>query len=308
MAPRSSWKGFLRLSLVSVPVKAFTATSADRGEISLNQLHKECHSRIRYQKTCPVHGEVDKEEIVSGYEYTKGQYVEVDPAEVDKLRPESDKSVTFKGFVATDRIDPIYFKGKSYYLVPDGPMGQKPYTLLRECMKDESVFGLADIVLSGREQLVLLRPFEKILTMSVLAYGHQVKAASSFEDEIVATEYTEDEIKLTKMLIGATKMDEFDYDEFKDDYVEKLTSLIQAKVEGREIVTPPVVEDRPVVNLLEALKESVANAQKPKKKMAGSGRKKTTRKAVGSKRVAKKMAPSGTSTSRPARTARKKKA
>ncbi len=312
MAPRSSWKGFLRLSLVSVPVKAFTANSSDRSEIALNQLHKECHSRIRYQKVCPIHGEVEKDEIVSGYEYTKGQYVEVNPDEVEKLRPESDKSVSFKGFIPAGRIDAMYFKGRSYFLVPDGPMGQKPYTLLRECMVEEDVHAIGEVVISGREQLVLLRPHEQLLSMSVLSLDSQVKKAAIFEDEIVKTDYTEDEVKLTKMLIDATKLDEFDYSEFKDDYVEKLTALIQAKVEGSEIVTPPAVEERPVVNLLEALKQSVAEASKSSKKMATSGKKKTQRKVAGSsKRVAKKMAPSGSSVSRPVPTAsksRKKKA
>jgi len=297
MPPRSSWKGFIRLSLVSVPVKAFTATSSDRGEIQLNQLHKDCHSRVRYQKVCPIHGELEKDDIVSGYEYTKGHYVEVTPEEVEKLRPESDKSVSVKGFVPAGTLDPIYLKGRSYYLAPDGPMGQKPYNLLRECMEEEGVVAIGSVVISGREQLVLIRPHEKLISMSVLALAGQVKEPEEIEGEVVSTDYTEDEKKLTKMLIDATRLEDFDYSEFKDEYVEKLTELIQAKVEGREIVTPPAVEERPVVNLLDALKQSVAEAEAGAKKMASSGkgssRKKTQRKAGGtSKRVAKKMAPS----------------
>ncbi len=305
MAPRSSWKGFLRLSLVSVPVKAYTATSSDRSEIALNQLHKECHSRVRYQKTCPIHGELDKSDIVSGYEYTKGQYVEIDPDEVSKLRAESDKSVSFKGFIPENGLDPIYMKGRTYFLLPDGPMGQKPYALLRESMKNEAVHAIASVVMSGREQLVLIRPIDNLISMSMLAFDAQVKKPKVFEDELVATEYTEDEVKLTKMLIDATRLEKLDYSEYTDDYTEKLTTLIEAKVEGREIVTPPVVEDRPVVNLLEALKQSVAAAQdgddkSSGKKMAGSSKKKTARKTRS--KVAKKMAPS----SRPAPAAKKK--
>src|SRR5690606_33346405 len=126
MPPRSSWKGFIRLSLVSVPVKAYTA-SASGAEIRLNQRHKETHNRIRYVKTDPERGEVRNEDIVSGYEYAKNQYVIIDPEEVQKLRPRGDQSVHVEGFVPTGTLDPVYFAGRSYYLVPDGPVGQKPY-------------------------------------------------------------------------------------------------------------------------------------------------------------------------------------
>ena len=122
MAARSSWKGFLRLSLVSVPVKAYTAAASGGGEIHLNQLHAECHSRIQYKKTCPLHGEVKAEEIVSGYEYSKGQYVIVDTDELSKLRTEDDKAIKVNAFIAPDDLDPIYQTGKTYYLVPDGPV------------------------------------------------------------------------------------------------------------------------------------------------------------------------------------------
>src|SRR5262249_40436231 len=130
MAARSSWKGFLRFSLVSVPVKAYNATTSGGGEITLNQIHADCHSRIKYQKVCPVHGEVSGDAILSGYEFAKGQYVVVDPAEIEKLRPESDKAVQIDAFVSPATIDPIYQNGKTYYLVPDGPVAFKPYALL----------------------------------------------------------------------------------------------------------------------------------------------------------------------------------
>ena len=107
MAPRSTWKGYLKLSLVSVPVKAYTASNASTAQIHLNQLHAECHSRINYKKTCPIHGEVSNEDIVSGYEFAKGQYVVVDVAELDKLRTENDKAINLGAFVKADQIDPV---------------------------------------------------------------------------------------------------------------------------------------------------------------------------------------------------------
>src|SRR5262245_43595897 len=130
MAARSTWKGYLKVSLVSVPVKAYTATSSSGSPIALNQLHDKCHSRIKYQKTCPVHGEVSTDEIVMGYEFAKGQYVVVNPDEIEKLRTEGDKSISVNAFVPADAIDPVYNSGKTYYLVPDGPVGQKPFSLL----------------------------------------------------------------------------------------------------------------------------------------------------------------------------------
>jgi DNA end-binding protein Ku len=126
MAVRSCWKGFVRLSLVTVPVKAYTAAATGGGDIHLNQLHAQCHSRIHYKKVCPIHGEVSPDDIVSGYEYAKGRYVVIDPSELDKFRSAADKAITIHTFIAPQALDPVYQTDKSYYLVPDGPVGQKP--------------------------------------------------------------------------------------------------------------------------------------------------------------------------------------
>ncbi len=125
-------KGFLKLSLVSVPVKAYTATTNSGGEIHLNQLHAECHSRIQYKKSCPIHGEVPQKDIVSGYEHAKDQYVVIDTDELEKLRTEDDKAITIDTFIEPDALDPVYLSGTTYYLLPDGPIGQKPYAVLHE--------------------------------------------------------------------------------------------------------------------------------------------------------------------------------
>ena len=133
MPPRSSFRGFLRLSLVSVPVRGFTSTRTG-GEVRLNQLHRDCHNRVRYKKVCPEHGELASDDIVSGYEHAKDSYVVIDPAEVQALRKQSEKTVDILGFVPASEIDPMYFSGRMYYLTPDGAAGQKPYQLLREAM------------------------------------------------------------------------------------------------------------------------------------------------------------------------------
>src|SRR6516162_2549902 len=133
MAAHPSWKGFLQLSLVAIPVKAYSA-HGEGGPIQLNQLHAECNSRIKYKKTCPVHGEVTPDEIVSGYEYAKGQYVVVDPAELDKLRSEDDKALRIDTFIDPGAVDPIYMTEKSSYLLPDGPVAMKGYTIVHKAM------------------------------------------------------------------------------------------------------------------------------------------------------------------------------
>jgi DNA end-binding protein Ku len=279
MAARSSWKGFLKLSLVSVPVKAYTATASGSGDIKLNQLHNVCKSRIQYKKSCPVHGEVKNDEIVSGYEYAKGQYVLVDPAELDKLRTEDDKAIKIQAFIAADTLDPVYYSDKTYYLVPDGPVAQKPYAVLCQAIRDEGRYGIAQVVFHGREQTVLLRPIDNLLAITVLNYDHEITKPAAFAEEVTSTEVSADELKLAKTLVAATTPKSFDFTVYKDVYTEKLSQLIEAKVAGKELVSPPATEPAHVINLMDALKASVAQAQgaepapaeaKPPKKMAPS--------------------------------------
>lgn len=280
-APRSSWKGFLRLSLVSVPVRAFTANNTSE-DVRLNQLHKDCHSRVRYMKVCPEHGELKQADIVSGYEYAKDQYVVIDPSEIQKLRPESDRTIRIDGFIAPEEIDSVFRAGKTYYLLPDGAAGNKPYALLRRGMQDGDVVAIAQVVLSGREQLVLVEPRDSMLVMTILHIAKKIRAADDYEDEIPEQDLSKEELALTETLIGASKIADFDFASYKDAYVEKLSELIQMKVDGQEIVEAPDREQPKIINLMEALKASVAAAQ-GSKKMAGSAKE-----AGASKRASKK--------------------
>lgn len=270
MPPRSSWKGYIKLSLVSVPVQAFTATATGGGEIHLNQLHEECHSRIRYKKVCPIHGEVTGDQIVSGYEYAKGQYVIVEPGELDKLRTESDRAINIDTFIRPDQLDAIFYDGRNYYLVPDTPIGHKPYAVLYQAMVDQGRLAVARVVFSGKEQLVLVRPLEGLLVMTMLSYDSQVRRPASFQQEVLPAEVSPQELKLAEMLIEASSSEEFDIGQYEDLYTQKLTALIEAKVEGKEVVATPVNEETPVINLMEALKQSVART-KPGKAPVGKG-------------------------------------
>lgn len=269
VASRSSWKGFLRLSLVSIPVKAFTANDTNE-EVRLNQLHKDCHNRIRYQKVCPEHGEVAADEIVSGYEYAKDQYVVIDPGELAKLRSESDKTVGIEGFVKAERIDPLYFAGRTYYLLPDGVAGGKPYALLHRGMQEAGVVGVAQVVLFGREQLVCLRPIGNLLAMSVLTYAEKLKATREFDDELKEQKMSDEERALTSTLIDASYLQDFDLERWSDPYAGRLKELIELKVEGKEVVEVAQVEEPKIINLMDALKRSVAQAQAQAQAAGGS--------------------------------------
>jgi DNA end-binding protein Ku len=259
--PRSSWKGYLKLSLVSVPVRGYTANIA-ASEIRLHQLHSECHSRVKYQKTCPIHGEVPKEEIVSGYEYAKGEYVIIEPEEIARLRGERERAVTIDAVVSQHTIDPVYFTDKCYYLAPDGAIGQKPFALIQKCLADEELQAVGRVVLYGREELVLVRPVEHVLAMTALKYESEVAHADILNEEVEQTELNRDELNLTKKLLDAFEKPKFSLAAYKDHYVEELRKIIEAKVEGKELVTPPAAEEPRVINLMDALKKSVAAAKK----------------------------------------------
>ncbi len=260
MAARSSWKGFLRLSLVAVPVKAYPASVSGGGEI---HLHDQCHQRIRYHKVCPTHGQVPSDAIVSGYEYTKEQYVVVDPAELDQLRSEADHAITIAEFIAPEALDPLYASGRSYYLLPDGPVGQKPYAVLAQAMHEAHRHAIARVVLHGREQVVLVRPVGRLLVLSVLHHDQQIAKPASFQAELPALEVAAEELKLARTLIDDSTTAAFDLARYPDGYTDQLRRLIEAKAAGQQIVASPALALPQVINLMEALQQSVVRLGAP---------------------------------------------
>jgi DNA end-binding protein Ku len=287
---RYSWKGSLRLSLVTIPVQAFNAVAPEGSHIRFHQLHASDHSRIRHVKVCPVHGEVSPDEVVSGYEYAKGQYVIIDPDELDSLRTESDRAIHLDTFLSADAIDPLYLTGQNYYLTPDGAAGAKPYVVLQKAMAAQDKCAVGQGVMFGREQLVAIRPYKDLLLMSVLQYGGAIRDPADYE--IGEARVSATEMKLAETLIKASTSKRLDLSTYKDTYSDKLKELIDAKVEGREIVVPPEEEEPATLNLMDALKKSVAKSGKraarttAKSKLA-AGRKKSTAHARG-KRVARR--------------------
>jgi DNA end-binding protein Ku len=265
---RSSWKGQIRFGLVSFAVQAVNTSSKSGGDIHFNQLHESCHSRIRYKKVCPIHGEVSQDEIVSGYEYEKGKYVVIDKEELEELRPESERALSIDTFIAPGEIDPIFLDGRAYYLIPDTSEAQEPYVLFREAMKRQKRWGIGHAVMFGRDQLVLVRPIEQLLSMSLLNYEAEVRKPKDLKDDVADPKLAPRKIELAEKLIETWTEDDFDFSAYKDTYQDKLKELIDAKVQGREIVAPAADAEEPeVINLMEALQASVRQ-RKPRETAA----------------------------------------
>jgi DNA end-binding protein Ku len=261
MSMRHSWKGFLKLSLVTVPVKAYPV-SASGADIHLNQLHGCCKSRIKYKKTCPLHGEVASGDIVSGYEFATDQYVVVDPDELDRLRTESDKAIQIDAFIRTGTLDAIYASGKSYYLVADGPVAHQGYAVLWRGMVEEKRQAIAQVVMHAKEQIVWLRPLAGLIVMTQLSYDGQITKPAALADEVCKTAVVPEEMQLLRTLMATCTPEKFDLAKYQDRYTQKLTQLIEAKVAGKEIVAAPATAQVQVINLVEALRQSLAETQK----------------------------------------------
>ena len=264
MAARPIWKGYLKLSLVSVPVKAYTVADSSQNSIQLNQLHAPCHHRIRYHKVCPEHGEVPNDEIVMGYQIGKDQYVPIDPDELSALRPQNDQAIEIDSFIATDRLDDRYLTDRSYFLVPDGKVAHKPYCLIRDAMGQAERRAVAEVILSRREQHVVIRPLGKLLIMTVLQHHNELKQPSTFEDQVEEVAAAKQELHMARQLVDGLTPDDWDYSKYIDDYQRRLGELIEAKVAGKELVKAPEAAAPQIINLMDALKASIEQIPLPK--------------------------------------------
>ena len=273
MGLHSNWEGFLKLNLLSIPVKAYTA-SISASHISFHQIHAGCGSRIRHQKVCPVHGEVTKDEVVSGYELTKGKYVIIEPDELAKLRKEDEKTITIDVFVPSGTIDPIYFSGRSFYLTADGKVGQKPYEVIQRVMTEQKREAVAKVVVAGREDLALVRPIEKSIVMTILKYADEVKNPSAFQDECPNTKPSRAELDMAENLVEASTVEEIDLSAYHDEYEADVAKLIEAKSKGKKIVPRRAAPAPAVSNLMDALRQSLKQAHaRGKKTQTGRAKK-----------------------------------
>jgi DNA end-binding protein Ku len=259
---RPIWKGFLKVGLVTMPIRAFSARVKAKSEVDLDWLHRDCHRRIQYKKVCPVHGEVSQQEIVSGSALGHGRYVVIEPEELAKLRAKSDKVLTVEKMVDPEIIDCRYFTDKSYFVLPDGAVADKPYSVIVDAMQDERRAGIAHVVLFRREQLILLRVVEGVMMMTVLNHQEEFAEPAGFASQIGKARASTQERNMAVALIDALSDEEFDFGAYKDNYVEQLQKLIRLKAEGKEIAAPEIEEEPEVLNLMDALRGSLKQLPK----------------------------------------------
>src|SRR5690348_16467311 len=265
MAARATWKGFLKISLVNIPIKVFPATESS-GTISFNQLHAECETRIQQRRWCPhCNRDVPNTEIVKGYEFEKGRYVVLSEEDFDKVRPESTRVIDLVQFADESSIDPMYVD-RTYYLAPDGGVASDAFAVMREGMKGK--VGVGKLALYGREYLVAVKPQERGIVMYTLHHAAEIRNIEQVEDlNSVATKVKPEEIKLARQVIE-TFEGPLDLADYKDEYREGLQKIIDAKIAGEEIVAPSIEAPPKVVNLMEALKKSLDAVSTQKKKPA----------------------------------------
>lgn len=305
MAARPTWKGYLKLSLVSVPVKAYNVADSSKSDITLNQLHAECHRRIQYKKTCPEHGEVPNDEIISGYQIGEDQYVPIDKDDLAAIRRKNDQAIEIATFIGDDKLDDRFLTDRSYYLVPDGKVAQKPYALIRETLESESIRAIAEVILSQREQHVLIRPLGTLLIMTVLQHQHELKTPTGFEEEVDELEIATQELKLTKQLVAGMTQKNWDFGNYKDEYQQRLSEVIASKVEGKELVKPPETEAPTIINLMDALKASIEQIPIPASKQKVTSAASTTP-STAKKKPPKKVAASTPRTGTKSKSAKRK--
>jgi DNA end-binding protein Ku len=258
MSLRPFASGTVSFGLVNVPVKLYSTGESAAG-IQLNMLHAKCGTRLRQQYICPTdNAVVGRDEMVKGYEYAKGQYVLFSEEELKALTPEATNAIEITEFVPLDEVDPIYFE-KSFYLGPDRG-GDRPYRLLAEAMKQTGRAALARYAARGKDQLVLLRPFEGGLIMQQLRYADEIRPFS--EVPLSPAEIKEPELKLAVQLIDQIATDEFRPEEYEDTVRKRTRDLIEQKIQGQEITAaPPETPKAQIIDLMEALKASLAGVQ-----------------------------------------------
>jgi DNA end-binding protein Ku len=289
MAARAYWQGQIKLALVSIPVEIYPATKSGAA-ISFHQIHEPSGKRIRYEKVAPGVGPVDRDEIMKGFEVSKGNYVLLDDEEIEAVKIESRKTLDLVQFVEADEIDVLYYE-KPYFVVPADDLAEEAYVVLRDALRQTKKVGLGQLSVRGREQLVSIKPCGRGIVMEVLRYADEVHKAQSYFREIEDTKPDEDLLDLATTLIDK-KTAPFKPAEFHNRYVEALERLIEKKRKargGKRILEDVGEAERPsganVIDLMAALKKSVGDGGRATAKAAPA------RKAPARKPAASKAAP-----------------
>ncbi len=265
MAVRPTWKGYIKVSLVTIPVRVYPATESS-ATISFNQLHSECQTKIQQKKWCPkCEREITSAEVVKGYEFEKGRWVVIPDEDIAKVKTESTKIINLVQFAADDAIDPMYVD-KAYYLAPEGPMAADAFAVMRDGMQGKA--GVGKVAIHGREYLVAIKPHKQGLVMYTLHHAAEIRTIDQIDElREVRGKVNPAEMKLARQVIESIE-GELNLADYKDEYQEGLRALIDAKVAGEEIVAPTEEAPPKVVDLMEALRRSLEQVSGGKKKAA----------------------------------------
>jgi DNA end-binding protein Ku len=279
---RTIWNGSINFGLVNIPVGLALATkpAARQSDVSFRTLHRECGTPIKQKRWCPLHDrEVTADELVKGWEVAKGEFVFVEDEDLEAITVQDDsRAIEIQRFVPLDEVDPIFFD-RTYYLAPASAAAQRrPYVLLLRAMQETGMGGLGRFVLRGQEHFSLIRPYGNALALETLFVAEDVRSAAEVEEAVGDTEVKEAEMELARQVIDSLAGD-FEPTELVSEYRRDLRSMLEAKLAGEEIKRPePEPEEAPVIDLMEALRQSVSEAQKKPAAKAKSGRSSGTRK------------------------------
>jgi DNA end-binding protein Ku len=296
MAARPIWRGQIRLALVSIPVELYPATKSG-ASIQFHQVHEPSGKRIKYEKVVPGIGPVDRDEIVKGFEISKGHYVLLDPEEIEKVKLESKKTLDLVQFVDIGDIDAMYFE-KPYYVVPADDLAEDAFVVLRDALRKSKKIGIGQLAMRGQEYVVAIKPCGRGILLETLRYADEVHKANSYFREIGDTKPDEDMLDLASMLIEK-KTGEFDASEFHNRYIDALKELIREKQKskGEKVIQDPDADAAPpkgsnVIDLMAALKKSLesggggSDQEKPKSRAKPAPRSKARPSSTPKKKAA----------------------
>jgi DNA end-binding protein Ku len=253
----SVWKGHLTFGLVSFPIRLFSAARSET--ISFNLLHKDDHSRIKQITFCQAEDKpVPRSELVKGYEYEKDHYVVIEDEDIKKVAPKTARVMEILEFVKSDQVDPIYLES-SYYVAPDEG-GEKPYALLFQALKESAYYAVAKVAMHNREHIIILRPGSKGILSHTMYFQDEIRQVEEFRTDTSVVK--DKELAMAKMLISSLEAD-FEPQKYHDEYRFNLQQMIEAKIEGKKVVAAPTEHIAPVIDIMEALKRSLAEKRKP---------------------------------------------
>jgi DNA end-binding protein Ku len=271
MAPRPYWKGYLKLSLVSCPVALYPATS-EREKIRFNQINKNTGNRIKYLKVDAETGdEVEANDIVKGYEVSKGEYIQLDPEELEAIAIDSKRTIEIDEFVRRDEIDDLYFNNP-YYIVPDGEVGRQAFAVIRDAIKTEGMVAIGTVMFTSREHIIALEARGRGMLGVTLRYPYELRKEAEYFDEIPDEKVPKDMLELATHIVE-TKSARFEPEKFKDHYENALTELLEKKQSGKKIERNGSGESPKVINLMDALRRSAKKADKSAPPAGKKGRK-----------------------------------